>query len=184
MLWKRYQDEHGEPTPRVLSLAPEACPVWHEWYDAHVAEAESADLDEMLKSFWPKCVAYAARLSLIIHLLRAASGEQVSDDVDEESLRRGLKLVRYFQSHTRAVYAHLRLPKKGNQVHHAIAWVRQHGGECNPTRLAQNNVAGVRGKQQALELMKDMADQGYGHLEERVAKNHRKVTWFVAKPLK
>ena len=178
------QDEHGEPTPRVVSLAPEACPVWQAWFDAHVAEAESADLDEMLKSFWPKCVAYTARLSLIIHLLRAASGEHVSDDVDVESLRRGLKLVCYFQSHTRAVYDHLRLPKKGNQVLHAISWVRHHGGECNPTRLAQNNVAGVRGKHQALELMKDMADQGYGHLEERVAKNHRKVSWFVAKLVK
>jgi hypothetical protein len=152
------QDEHGGPTPRVLNLAPEARPLWEQWYNAHVAEAETADLDEMLKSFWPKCVAYAARLSLIIHLLRATCGEQVGEDVDAESLRRGLKLVRYFQSHTRAVYAHLRLPKKGSQIHRAIAWVRQRGGECNPTALARHNVGGVCGKQQALELMKDMAD--------------------------
>ena len=29
--------------------------------------------------------------------------------------------------------------------------------------------------------MKDLADQGYGHVEERMSRNNRKVSWFVAK---
>ena len=175
------QDGHGQPAPRVLDFEPEARPLWQEWFDAHAAEAEAADFDEMLKCFWPKAVAYAARLSLVVHLLRAACGEQVGEDVDPESLRRGLRLIEYFQSHSAAVYAHLRLPKEATRIRRAIAWIREHGGECNPTKLVRNSVAGVHGRKEALALMKDLADQGYGHLEERTAGNNRKVTWFVAK---
>ena len=136
------QDGNGRPAPCVLDFEPEARPLWQEWFDAHAAEAEAADFDEMLKCFWPKAVAYAARLSLVVHLLRAACGEQVGEDVDLESLRRGLRLIEYFQSHSAAVYAHLRLPKEATQIRRAIDWIREHGGECNPTKLVQNGVAG------------------------------------------
>jgi hypothetical protein len=175
------QDEHGQPSPRVLKLSPEARPVWSGWYDQHAAEAEQDDFDHMLKCFWPKCVAYAARLALILHSLRAACGEDVGDEIDAESLRRAITLVRYFQSHSRAVYSQLGLHRKSLPVQKAIVWIRHKGGECNPSQLVRNGVVGVKGKKAALELMGELADQGYGHLEDRVGKNNKKTTWFVAK---
>jgi hypothetical protein len=179
------EDSSGSPTPHVLSLAPEACPMWKEWYDGHVARLEAPDLDELHRASIPKAVAHAARLALIVHLLRHACGEPVSvDEVDAESLRRGLRLIEYFEGHRKAVYAHLRQPKEATRAQRAIAWIRAHGGACNPTRLVQNSVAGVRGKKAAQALMKELADLGYGHVEPCRARNNKMVDWFVAKTVK
>jgi hypothetical protein len=41
-------------------------------------------------------------------------------------------------------------------------------------------VAGVETRPEALALMKDLEDRGYGRREERTAGNHAKVTWFMA----
>ena len=30
--------------------------------------------------------------------------------------------------------------------------------------------------------MKELADLGYGRLEPRPAKNHKRVTWFITRP--
>jgi hypothetical protein len=65
-----------------------------------------------------------------------------------------------------------------------LAWVREHGkAEFNPSDLARSEVAGIRRQSEAEAIMKELADLGYGRLEERRAKNHRKVTWFVTRPV-
>jgi hypothetical protein len=74
--------------------------------------------------------------------------------------------------------------RDGARYRQAIAWIRAHGDECKPTDLAKNNVAGVEGKAQAEALMQALEDRGYGHREIRESGNHRKTTWFVARPLK
>jgi hypothetical protein len=43
-------------------------------------------------------------------------------------------------------------------------------------------VAGIRTRTQAEAVMKELADLGYGRLEERRAANNRKVTWFITRP--
>jgi hypothetical protein len=60
-------------------------------------------------------------------------------------------------------------------------WVLRHDGRCTPTHLAKNSVAGITRTSEALTLMRRMADCGYGHCDERVSGNHRRVIWFVAK---
>jgi hypothetical protein len=174
------QDESGRPAAVVLDLAPEAMPLWAGWYDRHAAEAEAPDFPEALVGPWSKLTAYAARLALVVHLLRGASGEAVGEEVDPESLRRALRLVAYFGSHARAVYARFRQTGKARQARTAIAWIRAHGGQVRPTDLARNNVAGVERKSEAEALMKELEDRGYGRRERRKSRNHAEVTWFVA----
>jgi hypothetical protein len=135
----------------------------------------------MLVGPWSKLVAYAARLALVVQLLRKACGEAAAEDVDAESLRRALRLIGYFQAHARVVYPRMHASRDGARYRRAIAWIRGHGGECNPTLLARNNVAGVEGKAQAVALMRALEDRGYGRREERKAGNNRVVTWFVAR---
>jgi hypothetical protein len=175
------RDEHDAPVPVVLDLAPEARQAWEAWYNAHAAEAEAPDFPEALIGPWSKLVAYAVRLALILHLLRTACDETDSPEVDSESLGRAFRLVRYFKSHARVVYARLRQPEKARQVGHAIEWIRRHGGRCNPTHLARANVAGIEKRSEAEAMMKELEDRGYGRREQHKAANNRVVTWFVAK---
>jgi hypothetical protein len=175
------EDEHGRPAAVVLDLAPEACPAWETWFNRHSAEKEAADFPDVLVGVWSKLVAYAARLALIVHLLRAACDESVSEEIDVESLGRALRLVGYFKTHARAVYARLRQSAKSRRVQQAIAWIRAHGGECNPSHLTRHNVAGVEKTSEAEALMKDLEDRGYGRRETRTAGNKHEVTYFVTK---
>ena len=142
---------------------------------------EAPDFPDILAGPWSKMVAYAVRLVLIVHMLRTACGETDSQDVDAESLDRAFRLVAYFESHARVVYSRLRQPQKAKQVQQAVAWIRRHDGQCNPTHLARNNVAGIQKKSEAEAMMKELEDRGYGHQEKRKARNNRNVTWFVAK---
>ncbi len=178
------RDEMDFPTSRILDLAPEACQPWEAWYNEHVAETEQPDFPDYLVGPWSKLVAYAARLALIVHLLRAACGERLRDEVDTESLDRAFRLIAYFKSHARAVYAHLRLPKKLGPIQKVISWIRGHNKtEFHTSELARSQVAGIRSRSEAEAIMKELADLGYGRLEERRAKNNRKVTWFVTRPV-
>jgi hypothetical protein len=131
---------------------------------------------------WSKLIAYAARLALVVHLVRRACGEAVGDDVDGESLRRAVRLVDYFKSHARAVYARLRRSRTTSRVARAIAWIRVHGGEAHTSHLTKNEVAGVENKKDAEALMKELEDRGYGRCVHRTAGNRAQVLWFVANP--
>jgi hypothetical protein len=174
-------DASGRPAAVVVDLAPEAYRLWEDWYNRHQQELEAADFPDVLKGPWSKLVAYAARFALILHMLRGACGEDVGDDVDAESLARAFRLVAYFKSHARAVYARLLQSDKSRQVARAIAWIRAHGGPVRPTDLTRNNVAGVETRSQAVALMKELEDRGHGRCEIRVSGNRVKTTWFTAR---
>jgi hypothetical protein len=178
------RDEFGDPVPRVLELAPEACRAWEVWYNGHLAETEAPGFPDQLVGPWSKLVAYAVRLALIVHLLRTACGEPLPDEVDADSLERAFRLVAYFTSHARAVYDHLQRPtRKQGRLQKALAWIRAHDkSELQPIDLARSQVAGIRTKSEAEALMKELADLGYGRLEERKARNNRKVTCFMTRP--
>jgi hypothetical protein len=170
------RDDEGEAEPVVLDFTPGARDVWEEWYNRHAREMTSADFPDLLTGPWSKQVAYAARLALIVHLLRGACGEDVGENVDAESLGKALELIAYFQSHARVIYPRLRAGRDNDQVRRAVAWIRAHGGTCTPTDLVRNNVAGVRRKSEAETLMKAIEDYGYGRRETARSANNRTVT--------
>jgi hypothetical protein len=89
-------DENGEPQPVDLPLAPEAKKEWVDFYNAHADE--QATLSEDLAAAWSKLEGYAARLALIIQLVRWASGDPKArfDAVDRESVIAGIALTRWF----------------------------------------------------------------------------------------
>jgi hypothetical protein len=177
------RDDSGGPAAVTVDLTPEARPCWEAWYNRHAAETEADDFPDVLVGPWAKMVAYAARLALVVHLLRFVCKEAAGEAVDAESLRRAFVLVDYFKSHARAVYARFRVSREDRRADKAIAWIRRNGGECQPTDLAKKNVAGVRKKSEAEALMRELVDRGYGSLETRKAGNNKTVARFVARPV-
>jgi hypothetical protein len=177
------QDADGMPAPVVLQFTPEARDVWATWYDGHFAETEAPDFPEILVGPWSKQVGYAARLALILQLLRRVDGETAVEDVEAESLRRALRLIDYFQSHARVVYPLLQASRGSTRAQQAIAWIRRNGGECHPTQLIRHYVAGLERKSEAEAMLRELADRDLGHLEMRKSKNHRNVLWFIARPV-
>src|SRR5262249_14410258 len=72
---------------------------------------------------WSKLRGYCARLALIVHYLRWAAGEVSSENVDEESVNRAARLVAYFKSHARKVYAALDADPRTADARKLVRWI-------------------------------------------------------------
>ena len=110
-LWDRpMRDLDGTPTPHLVRLTPEAAREWSTWCKAHYAEQEGDDFPESMEGPWGKLEAYAARLTLILHLMHLAADPtgptgDAPPDVSQRTILDAIRLVAYFKSHALRVYA-------------------------------------------------------------------------------
>ncbi|MBX3356336.1 MAG: DUF3987 domain-containing protein [Phycisphaeraceae bacterium] len=98
----------GDPAPRHLRLDARAKQVWVDFVNEHGEEQLALVGDEA--AAWSKLEGYAARLALIVHLVRAAAEEAALADaevVDAASIASGVRLSRWFAVEARRVYAML-----------------------------------------------------------------------------
>ncbi len=99
-------DEHGNPVPIALPLSPEAKEKFVRFFNAH--NREQSLLGDDLSAAWSKLEAYAARLALLIQLVRwAAEGytPATTSAVDEQSMDAAIVLVKWFANEAKRVSA-------------------------------------------------------------------------------
>jgi len=93
----------GEPVPHVMRLSAEAKERYIAFYEAHAEELADATGD--WAAALSKLEELPLRLSLIIHLVRWASGEPLDPDVvDVESVDAAILLTEWHKHETRRVY--------------------------------------------------------------------------------
>jgi hypothetical protein len=167
----------------AISLSAGAKAAWVEWFNALKAEQRSPDLPPCLIGPWGKLISYCGRCALILFLLRVALGEaEESTGVDEPSLRHAIDLTGYFKSHARAVYSRLELSPEDGLAMRAVEWLRRHGSRCTPRELQRAGVPGIRKASVAQEVLKNLADWGYGHLEGSTGGKAGSAFTFVFAP--
>ena len=100
-------DPHGEPMPLDHELSPEGRRTWISYYNQHAQEQVALSGD--LAAAWSKLEGYAARLALVIHLVRAAAGDPTLHDgaIDEASITVGIVLSRWFGDEAARVYSEI-----------------------------------------------------------------------------
>ena len=128
--------QDGEPEPGIVRLAPAAKSAWIRFYNEHAQEHVGLTGD--LSAAWSKLEGYAARLALVVHLVRwAASDLSLGDPdmVDEESIAAGAALSRWFGRETRRVYAILNETDTDRQSRWLADLVRRHGGSLTTRDL-------------------------------------------------
>jgi hypothetical protein len=91
------------PASPVVSVkfSTEGLARWKELYDAHSEEMNDGDLPPHLRNVWSKLRAYAARFTLLLHVLHAGAE---AGEVGPQTVERAWQLVTYFKSHARRVY--------------------------------------------------------------------------------
>ncbi len=88
------EDDRGEPRPQMIGLEPEAQSCFARFVDELGEETVLQTGDVAAAA--SKIEGGAARLALIDHLSRVASGEPVGDRVTIASMRAGITLARWF----------------------------------------------------------------------------------------
>src|SRR5262249_22803285 len=110
------------------------------------AEQEAADFPDGLEGPWGKLEAYAARLALLLHLMHLAADPASSPsaplpDLPRRAVVDAFRLVAYFKSHARRVYASMgrRGRHGGEDVRALVRWIVRNGLDEFTTRDVHRN---------------------------------------------
>lgn len=122
------KDRDGEPTPIMIPLAPDAKSSYIDFVNAN--GSEQYELEGDLAAAWSKLEGYAARLALVHHLVRCASGERTDPEagIDAESMTAGIALVRWFGAEDRRIYSVLEETEQDAEHRELVELIRRHGG--------------------------------------------------------
>jgi hypothetical protein len=96
-------DDEGNSVPIDLPLTPQAQAMFIDFYNRHGSELASLNGNEA--ALWSKLEGAAARLALVIHLVRCATNDESPNAVDEQSMAAAITLAEWFGAEGRRVYA-------------------------------------------------------------------------------
>jgi len=128
-------DDNGSLTPIDLNLTPEGKGEWVRFYNEHNVEQES--LMGPLASAYAKLEGGAARLALVVQLVRWAADMAPGDAIDAESVRAGIALAQWFCYEAERVYAALAETDSEREQRSLIDLVRRLDGRITVRGLMQ-----------------------------------------------
>jgi hypothetical protein len=152
-------DEHGKPKPSELGLSGDGKRAWVQFYEEHARQL--ADAVGYHASMLSKIEAIAARLALIIHIVRFVANDstlQDLDHVDDESLGAGVTIARWFAHEAERVYGILQEGEEDGDLRELVEWIQRKGGRVTARELQ-------RGPQQFREA--DIAEAALAKLVKR-----------------
>jgi hypothetical protein len=159
-------DSQGDAGPLELPLTPQAKTAWVHFYDGHAQEQEELTGD--LAAAWSKLEGYAARLGLIVHLVRWAAGDPTLDNpnmIDERSIEAGVRLSQWFGHEASRVYAILGESDEQRDQRRLVEVIQRKGGSMTPRELMRSKHAFQTAKA-AEQALDELAKAGYGHWED------------------
>ncbi len=117
--------------PRVLDLSPDAVPLFVDWYGE--IGAEQSATTGPVASMLSKVEALAARLALVVHVVRQAHGDtDAGDRIDAVSMSAGIALARWAAGEARRVYRVLLADGAASTTTQddeaAVQWIEARGG--------------------------------------------------------
>lgn len=148
--------------PHVIRLDADARSIWVEFYNEHADQ--QARLTGATAAAFSKLEGYAARLALLIHVVRREAGvdpPDQADRIDRASLEAAITLVKWFCSEARRVYSMLHESEAECARRKLVDWISGNGGSTTARDL-QRGLAHVSSAKQATELLDDLAKRGVG----------------------
>lgn len=134
-------DDEGDPQPVLVTMSEAAKRDWVTFYNAHAAEQHSLTGD--LKAAWSKLEGYAARLALLIHLIRWAAGDESvpspTTPVDAASIAAGVELARWFGEEARRVYGVLSESEEERDKRMLVELIERMGGRVSGSELVRSS---------------------------------------------
>lgn len=155
-------DELDNPRPRLVRLAPGARTLWISYYNSQAGE--QAELSGDLAAAWSKLEGYAARLALVIHLVRWAAGDRsiVSDQIDADSMGSGIALSRWFAHEARRVYGMLSESEEDREQRGLVDLIRLRGGRITTRELMRASRKYRKDAEGAEDALNELARAGIG----------------------
>jgi hypothetical protein len=155
-------DDKGESQPQVIHMTEDARKAWIEFYNTH--NQLQGELTGELAAAWSKLEEYAARFALVVHCVRAATGDhtlQSPAKVDVESIASGVTIARWFGQEAQRVYDLLSESEEQRERRELVDLIRLKGGRITPRELTQSRRQ-YQPTSVAEEALNDLGQHGYG----------------------
>ncbi len=128
--------DDGEPRSVLVRLSADAKSAWKAYYNGHAVE--QADLTGDMAAAWSKLEEYAARLALVVHFTRWATGD-VTDEgrLDIASMNAGISLAKWFKHEAKRLYVMLDESDAERDQRRLVDWIGRKGGTVTPREVQQ-----------------------------------------------
>lgn len=171
--------DDGEPVR--LTLQPAAQEFWRAELGVRW-DAQRNDADPALDSWVGKLSGHAARLTLLVHQLRVASGGADPREVDARSAMAGWALLDAFEASFRVALGQQQRTWTIVAMERTVAWVRKHGGTATARDIVRANVGGIQTASQARAVFHAIEDHGHGRIRVGLAGHQEQMSIELAKP--
>ena len=153
------RDEYDRPFPYLVGMSTAAERLYGEYYNQiNARRFETEGFDAALLG---KAEALAARLALIIHLVRRATNRRHADaEITEQDMKAGITLAKWLAEESKKAYAIVHEDQVEKQRRKLVEWIRSKGGSVT-----------VRDVQRGIRRYRDDADKAKAALDDLVA-NH------------
>lgn len=151
----------GPSRPVVLDLNKAAKENFIRYFELNLNDIETEG-DPYLKSTFKKMEAYVGRFALILQLCERPESLMVED----KAVASAAVLAEYFKSHARKVRAHLRGKKVNENTLRAVQALKSYGGPMTLRDCYTKRIAGCKDAVTAQKLFRELANDGYGKIEE------------------
>jgi len=161
----------GDEQPRALPLTGAGQRAFVKFYNEHAGEQVNLSGDDA--AVWSKLEGYAARLALVIHLVRCVANDPTLRDqtrVDEVSIAAAVKIVRWFGNEALRVDAMLGESDEGREVRRLAEWIERKGGSVTARDLTHGLRAYRDDPDKAERDLTALVEAGIGRWE---ADHHR-----------
>ena len=149
----------GRNEPRPIRMSGDARKAYREYCERN--GTEQLNLSGDLASAWSKLEEAAARLALVVHCVRAVSGDAGECELDEVSMRMGIDLAEWFKAEARRIYAFFNETEDEGETRQLADWVGRRGGRCTP-REAQQGCRWLKKRGSAREALDGLVKAGVG----------------------
>lgn len=150
----------GKQKSALVRLSHDAQALFREFVNQNGAEQYSMTGD--LAAAWSKLEEIPARLALLLHCIRQASGEPVDPwECDADSMQAAVTLATWFKNETQRIYRLLTVSPAERHLQQVVEWIERRGGVVRARDLVTGR-KDVADAQQADKLIHELVAAGYG----------------------
>ena len=166
--------------PIDIPLSPEGKRTWIDFYNTH-AKMQSEEEGALAAAF-SKLEGYAARLALVVHLVRCAADDPMvnHEAVDAVSVESGAIMAKWFCHEAERVYAVFNESNTDRQFRRLVEWIESRGGSVS-VRETQQGRRQYKTAKDAESALGKLVKAGLGRWEpiQQKAKGGRTSTRFT-----
>ena len=160
-------DENSSPVPIDLPLTADGKAAWVLFCNQHAQE--QVGFTDDLAAAYSKIEAYAARLALVVHLVRWATDDPTlgsPDVIDAQSIGVGTTLAQWFAHEAERLYGMLAETDDDRDQRRLVELIQRKGGSVTPRDLQMGSRRFRGGAELAEQALNDLERAGYGNWQQ------------------